>query len=63
MCQLIGVDGFNCKGSMFTVSVFEDLVPGSMLILVSLENHRAAGLCSQMNQYIFCNMQIDLVVA
>lgn len=62
MCQLIGVDGFNCKGSMFTVSAFDDLVPGLMLILVSL-GHRAAGLSSQMNQYIFCNMQIDLVVA
>ena len=39
------------------------LVPGLMLILVSLEDHRGAELSLQMSQYIFCNMQGDLVVA
>ena len=39
------------------------LVPGLMLILVSLEDHRRAELSLQMSQYIFYNMQVDLVVA
>ena len=39
------------------------LVPGSILILVSLKDHRAAGLSLEMNQYIFYNMKLDLVVA
>ena len=39
------------------------LVSGLMLILVSLEDHRGAELSLQMSQYIFRNMQGDLVVA
>ena len=39
------------------------LVPGLMLILVSLEYHRGAELSLQMSQYIFCNIQVGLVVA
>ena len=40
------------------------LVPGLMLILVvSLEDHREAEPSLQMSQYIFRNMQGDLVVA
>ena len=38
------------------------LVPGLMLILVYLGDHRVAGLPLQMNQYIFYNVQVDLVV-
>lgn len=40
------------------------MVPGSMmLILVSLEDHRVTGTYLQINQYIFYNMQVDLVDA
>ena len=40
------------------------MVSGSMmLILVSLEDHRVTGIYLQINQYIFYNMQVDLVDA
>ena len=40
------------------------MVPGSMmLILVSLEDHGVTGTYLQINQYIFYNMQVDLVDA
>ena len=38
-------------------------VTGLMLIMVSLEDHRAVELSLQMNQYIFHTMQIVLAVA
>ena len=39
------------------------LVPGLMLILAFLEDHRGTELSLQMSRYIFYNMQVDLVVA
>ena len=53
----------NVKNLCLLQVPFMMFVPGLMLILVSLEDHRVAGLYLQMNQYIFYNMQADLVVA
>ena len=39
------------------------LVPSLMLIMVFLKGHRAAEISSQMNQYVFHNMQVDLVAS